>query len=312
MTAPAYPAYVQLAQSGELERRAQAALAGLANCRGCPRQCKVDRSQNQTGICKIGRPARVASCGPHLGEEDCLRGWRGSGTIFFSGCNLLCVFCQNWDISHECDGAAVTARQLAGFMLELQAEGCHNINWVTPSHVVPQALEALVLAAEQGLHLPIVYNSSGYDSVETLRLLDGVVDIYMPDFKFWDPAVGARLAKAPDYPEAARQALREMHRQVGVLTLDARGLARRGVLVRHLVMPNRVAGTPQVAEWLARELSPDTYVNMMAQYHPAGGLLHPEPADRGADLARPITTAEFRVAVAEARAAGLHRFDERR
>jgi len=312
MTAPAYPAYLALARSGELKQRAQTALAGLANCRGCPRQCQVDRAHDQKGICRIGGQARVASCGPHLGEEDCLRGWRGSGTIFFSGCNLLCVFCQNWDISHDLDGALVTARQLAGFMLELQAQGCHNINWVTPSHVVPQALEALVLAAEEGLRLPIVYNSGGYDALETLRLLDGVVDIYMPDFKFWEPAVGARLAKAPDYPEAAQQALREMHRQVGVLALDERGLARRGVLVRHLVMPNRAAGTAQVAKWLAQELSPDTYINLMAQYRPAGDVLCAEPADRYHDLARPITTAEFRAALAEARAAGLHRFDERR
>jgi putative pyruvate formate lyase activating enzyme len=312
MTTPAYPAYLALAQSGELKQRAQTALEGLANCRGCPRRCQVDRAQDQKGICRIGRQARVASYGPHLGEEDCLRGWRGSGTVFFSGCNLLCVFCQNWDISHDCEGALVTAPQLAGFMLELQAQGCHNINWVTPSHVVPQALEALVLAAEHGLRLPIVYNSGGYDALETLRLLDGVVDIYMPDFKFWDPAVGARLARAPDYPEAARQALREMHRQVGVLALDERGLARRGVLVRHLVMPNGAAGTAQVAKWLAQELSPDTYINVMAQYRPAGGVLCAEPADRYGDLARAITTAEFRAALAEARAAGLHRFDERR
>jgi putative pyruvate formate lyase activating enzyme len=248
----------------------------------------------------------VASYGPHHGEEDCLRGWGGSGTIFFAGCNLLCVFCQNWETSHECEGEIAAPEQLADMMLQLQAHGCHNINWVTPTHVVPQALEALAIAAERGLRLPIVYNTSGYDSVKTLRLLDSVVDIYMPDFKFWDPEISERFLHARDYPEAARRAIREMHRQVGVLQLDADGLARRGVLVRHLVMPNELAGTRPTAEWLARELSPETYINIMAQYHPAG------EACRHADIARPITPAEFCRADQAARTAGLQRFDERK
>jgi putative pyruvate formate lyase activating enzyme len=253
----------------------------------------------------------VASAFAHLGEEDCLRGWRGSGTIFFSGCNLGCVFCQNWDISHEVAGCAVSPERLADLMLELQAQGCHNLNWVTPSHVVPQALEAVAIAARRGLCLPLVYNSGGYDAVPTLRVLDGVVDIYMADFKFWDAAVAARLCQGRDYPERAREALREMHRQVGDLVLDEHGLARRGLLVRHLVMPGGLAGTGELAQWLARELSPDTYVNVMDQYRPAGQVA--ARADGPfADVNRPITSREFREARRQAHTAGLCRFDRRR
>jgi putative pyruvate formate lyase activating enzyme len=251
----------------------------------------------------------VASHFAHHGEEACLRGWNGSGTIFLSGCNLRCVFCQNYDLSHECQGSPVPPARLAGMMLELQAEGCHNLNWVTPSHVVPQLLEALALAAAQGLRLPVVYNSSGYDSLDTLRRLEGVVDIYMPDFKFWAPTVAEPLAHAPDYPAVAREAIREMHRQVGDLVLDRDGLARRGLLLRHLVMPNGLAGTRPLAQWLAREISPHTYVNVMAQYHPDGDVLRPESSERLRDLARPITSAEYEEALREAQDAGLSRFD---
>jgi putative pyruvate formate lyase activating enzyme len=265
----------------------------------------VDRLHDQTGVCGIGRQARVASYGPHHGEEHCLSGWRGSGTIFFSGCNLRCVFCQNWDISHEITRELVSADRLADIMLELQNSGCHNINWVTPSHVVPQCLEAFALATTRGLHVPIVYNSSGYDSVETLRLLDGIVDVYMPDFKFWDADVAARLTNATDYPEVVRAALKEMQRQVGVLQLDDRGLAFRGVLVRHLVMPNNLAGTAEIARWLAAELSPDTYLNVMPQYHSAGRALQYD------GLERPITVTEFREAVRATQRAGLTRLDKR-
>ncbi len=304
-----YPAYRALARTGELARRAAAALEGLAACRVCPRACGVNRLRDQTGVCRIGRRARVASFFPHFGEEDCLRGWRGSGTIFFGGCNLRCVFCQNHDISHVPAGRPLSAEQLAAVMLELQAAGCHNLNWVTPSHVVPQLLEALALAADRGLRLPIVYNSSGYDAPETLRWLDGVVDIYLPDFKFWDPAVARRLAHAPDYPAVARAALRAMHRQVGDLVCDASGLARRGVLVRHLVLPGGLAGTRSVAAWLARELSPRTWINVMAQYHPAGPVR--AAPEQYPELNRPLEPGEFGQALAEARAAGLSRFDER-
>jgi len=298
------PGYVTLAASGELQRRADQAVAMLACCRLCPHQCRVDRLGGQLGICGIGRRACVASYGPHHGEEDCLRGWRGSGTIFFSGCNLRCVFCQNWDISHETTGEIVSSDRLAEIMLELQQMGCHNINWVTPTHVVAQCLEALALAADRGLRLPIVYNSGGYDSVETLHWLDGVVDIYMPDFKFWDDTVAARLTSASDYPQVARAAIREMYRQVGDLEFDEEGLASRGLLVRHLVMPNGLAGSAEVARWLATELSPDTYCNVMAQYYPAG------EAFRYWELNRRITASEFAEAVAAAHRAGLRRLDK--
>jgi putative pyruvate formate lyase activating enzyme len=241
----------------------------------------------------------------HHGEEDCLRGTRGSGTIFFSHCNLRCIFCQNYDISWLGEGRPVGADELADMMLQLQARGCHNINLVTPSHVVAQILEAVDLAAQQGLRLPIVYNTGAYDSLESLRLLDGVVDIYMPDFKFWEPAVGRQMAKAPDYGEVTCRAIKEMHRQVGYLMIDSNGLARRGLLVRHLVMPGGLAGTREVMRFLAREISTDTYVNIMPQYRPEGrALSHPE-------IDRTITMAEWREAIATAREEGLCRLDER-
>ncbi len=209
------PAYLQLNREGELVKRRDEAVASLARCRVCPRNCDVDRLADQTAVCKTGRYAQVASYFPHFGEEDCLRGWRGSGTIFFSMCNLRCVFCQNYDISQENSGAVTPPRRLAEIMLELQALGCHNINLVTPEHVVPQILEALVIAVSAGLCIPLVYNTSAYDSLESLAWLDGIVDIYMPDFKIWGKLEALRYLKAEDYPETARRALVEMHRQVG-------------------------------------------------------------------------------------------------
>jgi len=250
----------------------------------------------------------VASAFPHHGEEDCLRGWRGSGTIFFSWCNLRCIFCQNWDISWQGEGRPMSAGAIASIMLDLERQGCHNINFVTPEHVVPQVLEAIYLAARRGLRLPIVYNTSGYDSLQSLELLDGVVDIYMPDFKFWEPGTGDRLAVAPDYPEAARLALREMHRQVGDLVFDEQGVAQRGVLVRHLVMPASVDDTRRIMRFLAEEISPDTFVNLMAQYHPAG-LVLARPG-RFPELARRLRGRELDDAWRAAREAGLHRFDQ--
>jgi putative pyruvate formate lyase activating enzyme len=300
------PAYRRL-PAGELRRRAEAAAEGLAHCACCPRRCGANRREGTPGVCQIGRRARVSSFFPHPGEEDCLSGTRGSGTIFFSGCNLGCVFCQNFEISHFPCGDECPPPRLAGMMLELQDAGCHNINWVTPEHVVPQILEALPLAIEAGLRLPIVYNTSAYDSLESLRLLEGIVDIYMPDFKVWDPQRARRFLLAEDYPGAAREAIREMHRQVGDLTLDELGLARRGVLVRHLVMSGDAAGTREIMRFLAREISPHTYVNIMAQYAPAGKV----GAGRFADIDRRITRDEYERAFTEARAAGLHRFDER-
>jgi putative pyruvate formate lyase activating enzyme len=275
----------------------------LADCALCPRSCHADRVHGTGTVCHTGRHAVVSSAFAHFGEEDCLRGTRGSGTIFFGWCNLRCAFCQNWELSAEGEGREVTADELAELMLQLQERGCHNINFVSPSHVLAQILEALVLAVERGLRLPLVYNTGAYDTLEALALLDGVIDIYMPDFKFWDAEHAKRYSKAPDYPEVARVAIREMHRQVGPLVLDERGIAQRGVLLRHLVMPGGVAGTRTIMEWLAREISPDTYVNLMAQYHPAG---------RAADfpeLSCLISPLEFQHAVADARAAGLHRLD---
>jgi putative pyruvate formate lyase activating enzyme len=299
------PAYLELAHSGELERRARAAVDSLARCLLCPRVCESDRLQGEEGICRVGMHARVASSFPHHGEESCLSGTRGSGTIFFAGCSLRCVFCQNWEISHDCQGEDVDPEGLARRMVELASLGCHNINWVTPTHVVPQLLAALDLAVKKGFRLPIVYNTGGYDSVETLRLLDGVVDIYLPDFKLWDEGAAQRFLKAADYPEVARAAIREMHRQVGDLVLDEDGLARRGLLVRHLVLPGGVAGTSDVTRWLAREISPSTVLHILGQYHPAG--LVPPPGSRGlyTELCAAVAPAELHEAVLAAREAGL-------
>ncbi|MDF2742568.1 MAG: hypothetical protein K0S88_3938 [Actinomycetia bacterium] len=265
------PSYLRLGID-ELTVRARQALAllGQERCGVCPRLCKVDRLADHTGLCAIGRQAVVASSFAHFGEENCLRGWNGSGTIFFSGCNLRCVFCQNHDISWQVRGERVTPARLAEMMLALQAQGCHNINWVTPEHVVPQILEALPLAVAGGLRLPIVYNTSAYDSLDSLRLMEGVVDVYMPDFKVWSQPAARRYLRRPDYAEVAREAVKEMHRQVGQLVVDSDGLARRGLLLRHLVMPGMLAETEAVLRFVAEELGPDTYVDLMAQYYPAG------------------------------------------
>ena len=278
----------------ELRTRSDRALARLADCRLCPRDCGVNRLADRWSACKTGRYAVVSSAFPHHGEEDCLRGSRGSGTIFFAHCNLRCVFCQNFDISQgqrPAPGCGLPPDRLAGLMLELQARGCHNINFVTPEHVVPQILEALVPAVEGGLRLPIVYNTSAYDSLDSLVLMDGVVDVYMPDFKLWSEERSAGWLKAADYPRVAREAIRAMHAQVGPLELDQRGLARRGLLVRHLMMPGCLGETESILRWLAAELGPGTYVNLMDQYRPAGrvtGACHPELMARvsRSDLAR--------------------------
>lgn len=298
----------------ELERRAEAAHLALQDCHLCPRECAKDRLEDEYGFCRTGREARVTSAYAHPGEEDVLRGSRGSGTIFFGSCSLGCVFCQNYEISSHSAGKLMSAEALASIMLDLQAAGCHNINFVTPSHVVPQILAGVAAASRKGLELPLVYNSGGYDTVETLRFLDGVVDVYMPDFKFWEPETARRLAGAPDYPERARVALREMHRQVGVLRLSPEGLARRGLLVRHLVMPGLVAETSAILHWISRELSPYTYVNVMAQYHPDHKVGQADQHGRVAfcDIDRPPTRQEIREAVLAAQDAGLERLDGRR
>lgn len=301
------PAYMKLYRSGELARRAEWALERLYDCHVCPRNCGVDRMADRTAACKTGRYAQVGSYFPHFGEEDCLRGWRGSGTIFFSLCNLRCVFCQNYDVSQAGRGMETPPERLAEMMLELQARGCHNINFVTPEHVVPQVLEALPMAVEGGLRLPIVYNTSAYDSMDSLDLLDGIVDIYMPDFKFWDDRLSLRYLKAKDYPQAARRAVEEMHRQVGELSFDERGLAKRGLLVRHLVMPGEIAGVKEIMRFLAEGISRDTYVNVMGQYYPSGKV----SGEKYEEINRNVTQKEVERALHAAREAGLHRIDRR-
>ncbi len=294
------PSYLELSASGELERREAALRAGLASCTGCPRACGADRPAGETGVCSSTARLRIASFGPHFGEEAPLVGRHGSGTIFFSNCNLLCCFCQNWEINHRGDGRDRTEGELADMMLALERRGCRNVNLVTPSHVVPQIVAAVRLAAARGLSVPLVYNTGGYDSLETLRQLDGIVDLYLPDFKYQDPELAARYSSgAADYPEVAAAAIREMHRQVGRLRVDEEGNAVRGLMLRHLVLPDNLAGTDRFVRWVADELGPDTYVNLMAQYRPEHRAFdHPE-------LSRRITADEWAQALDWARRAGL-------
>lgn len=286
---------------GELAERVERALDLLADCTVCAQNCHVNRIEGEIGFCRGGRQAAVSSWGPHFGEEEVLVGKHGSGTIFFAHCNLACRFCQNCEISHYGEGREVNARELADAMLELQDAGCHNINLVSPSHYVPQILEALLIAVRDGLAVPLVYNTGGYDSPGTLELLDGVVDIYMPDIKFGDDEIGERYTRAANYFTVARQAIKEMHRQVGDLVVDERGIAVRGLLVRHLVMPGDLARTGAVMKFLAEEISVNTFVNIMDQYYPA------HEARRYPELSRRITRGEFRRAVEVARAQGLRR-----
>ncbi len=277
----------------------------LEDCILCPRQCRVNRLAGETGKCRGTSEVVVSSYGPHFGEEAPLVGQHGSGTIFFAYCNLRCIYCQNYTISQLGEGSVVSREQLADMMLSLQAKGCHNINLVSPTHVVPHILAALELAAGRGLYLPLVYNSGGYDSVETLKLLDGIVDIYMPDMKYSDAKIGEELSGIKDYPKANQAAVREMHRQVGDLQIDKAGVARRGLLVRHLVLPNRLAGTPEVVRFLAQKVSPNTYLNIMAQYHPCH-----QAFDRPL-LSRPLQGQEFAEAITRAQQQGLCRLDRK-
>ena len=300
------PAYLRLLASGELERRVEQAWRRLEDCDLCARVCRVNRRVTVDGaVCRTGERAVVASYGAHHGEEDCLRGWRGSGTIFFSWCNLRCVYCQNWDLSQKGAGREVDPAEIAGMMLELQREGCHNINFVSPSHVVAQIIAAVYDAAQRGLRLPIVYNTGGYDSLAALALLDGIVDIYMPDMKYGDAELARKYSRVRHYVEANRAAVREMHRQVGDLVLDGHGVAQRGLLVRHLVLPDGIAGSGEVLGFLANEVSRNTHVNLMDQYRPC------YRADEYPELDRPITRGEYREALAAAERAGLARLDRR-
>ncbi len=316
VTSP-HPAYVDSAVRSSMPQRVRRAVEELRSCRACPRECGINRLDNEQKVCRTGRYARVVSASPHFGEEDCLRGSRGSGTIFFSGCNLHCVFCQNWDISQGDSGTEMNATALADVMIALQDHGCHNVNFVTPEHIAPQVVEAIAEAIDRGLCVPIVYNTSAYDALSSLRLMDGLVDIYMPDFKFWSSDTATRLAKAKDYPDRAKEALLEMHRQVGVLRLTPAGVACRGVLVRHLVMPGQLDESAAIFHWLADELSADTYVNIMGQYQPAyevgrvDALQNAAGSARYLDINRLPATDEIKAAYEAARAAGLWRFDSR-
>lgn len=305
-----WPSYLNLTAS-ELETRAKQAVSFLADCRACPRDCGVDRLEDRYSACKTGRYAVVSSHFAHFGEEDCLRGWNGSGTIFFAHCNLRCVFCQNYDISQDLKpdkAEGVRPERLAAYMLELQGEGCHNVNFVTPEHVVPQIMEALPIAIRHGLNAPIVYNTSAYDSPESLELMCGIVDLYMPDFKYWTSGNSRTYLKAADYPASARVAIKEMHRQVGDLTLDDSGLARRGLIIRHLVMPGQLDETYAILKWIVSELGRNTYVNLMDQYRPAGKVA----GEQYSEINRRLTTREFAEARTMAMDLGLRRLDERR
>jgi len=294
------PGYVKLERDGELATRERALWQLLENCGGCARDCGANRIAGDTGVCSSTARPKVYSAGPHHGEERELVGRGGSGTVFFSNCNLLCSYCQNWEINHRGDGDVTTHSDLAETMLGLQSRGCHNINLVTPSHVVPHIVKAVRIAARRGLRLPLVYNTGGYDSLEVIRLLDGIVDIYLPDFKYQDGDLASAYSSgASDYPQVAATVIREMHRQVGKLEVDDRGVATRGLIIRHLVLPHNIAGTDRFAHWVAEELAPDTYVNLMAQYRPEHHAVDDEK------LGRRITRQEWRQAIEWATEAGL-------
>ncbi len=297
---PFEPAYLKLARTGELESRARALREIYRSCRLCPRQCGANRLAGETGVCALPARAKVFSAHPHFGEEPPLTGRSGSGTVFFSRCNLLCVFCQNWEINHRGDGSWYSDEELGRLFLSVQNMGCHNLNLVTPTHLLPSIVAALMHAVRRGFRLPLVYNCGGYEALEAVRLLDGIVDIYLPDFKYMDGKIAARFSSgAADYPERAAEAIAEMHRQTGVLELDERGVARRGLLIRHLVLPENLAGTDRFVKWVAEKLSRDTWVNIMAQYRPEHKARQYPPLDRR------ITYGEHRQALQWAREAGL-------
>ena len=303
---PFKPAYIKTFETGLLQKKIKTAYHLLSPCKLCPRKCEVDRLSGETGICKTGKRAWVSSYNPHFGEEAPLVGKHGSGTIFFTHCNLMCLFCQNFDISHEGMGRKVSNEELAAIMLALQQQGCHNINFVTPSHVVPQILAALEIAVQQGLNVPLVYNSGGYDLPSTLRLLEDVFDVYMPDFKFWDPDIADSACQAADYAEVACSALKEMHRQVGDLITDAAGVAQQGLLIRHLVLPKGKAGTRSIMRFIAREISTRSYVNIMSQYRPCGR------AAEISGLNKFLSPTDYRNALQAAKKEGITRLDQPR
>jgi len=295
------PVYLETYESGELDERIVKLMAILTECNLCPRACGVNRTKGETGYCNSDNHLVVSSVQPHYGEEDVLVGTHGSGTIFLTNCNLGCLYCQNYDISHLGHGQKITEEELALSMLSLQKRGCHNINFVTPTHYTPQIVKALKIAIENGLHIPIVYNCGGYESKSTIELLDGIVDIYMPDIKYGDAEPAERYSNAPDYFEVCKEAVKEMHRQVGDLIVDDRGIAVRGLLIRHLVLPNGLAGSAKVFEFVATELSKESYVNIMMQYRPMYKAYEYKELNRG------ITLSEYQEALDNAKAWGLHR-----
>lgn len=300
------PAYLKLLKSGELSLRVEQAYQHLEDCDLCARYCHINRKLTIKGaVCHTGERAAVNSFGAHHGEEDPLRGWQGSGTIFFSWCSLRCVFCQNWEISQKGLGHEVEPKELAEMMLSLQAQSCHNINFVTPSHVVAQIIAGVNIAAQKGLHIPLVYNSGGYDSPEALALLHDIIDIYMPDMKYGSSRIARKYSKVRDYVEVNFAAVKEMHRQVGDLQLDKNGIAQRGLLVRHLVLPGELAGTEVVVAFLANDISTNTYLNLMDQYYPCYRASENPPLDK------PLASQEYQQALAITKKYGLLRLDHR-
>ncbi len=297
------PSYIEIYKKGELHKRIEKAYGILKRCSICPWECGVNRLAGELGVCNTGERLVIWDYMPHFGEEAPLVGTNGSGAIFITYCNLKCVFCQTYDISHLGEGAEVSLERFAEIMISLQQNGCHNINFITPSHVVPQILAALPLAIENGLRIPLIYNTGGYDSMDALELLDGIFDIYMPDFKFWDPEIAERFLGVKDYPEVARMAIRQMHRQVGNLNLDNQSVAQKGLIVRHLIVPGGLAGTKEIVRFLAKEISPNTYVNIMGHYRPCG------EADRYPELNRGITRGEYENALDIAKNGGITRLD---
>lgn len=294
------PKYIKAHHDGTLRKKADQLYQALANCAICPRNCRIDRLRGQIGFCRTAKQARVFSYFAHHGEEPALSGKNGSGTIFFSQCNLRCVYCQNHEFSQEVKGREVSEEELASFMLELQQEGCHNINFVTPTHVIPQILKALSLAVEKGLKIPLVYNSSGYDSLDTLRLLDGIFDIYLPDARYADCENSLKYSQAKDYPQINKEALREMHRQVGIAQLNPDEIIEKGLIVRHLVLPNKLSGTGEIMAFIARELGQDTCISLMSQYFPC------HKAKDYPELTRRLTMEEYQEAMDIMHSHGLH------
>jgi putative pyruvate formate lyase activating enzyme len=294
------PRYLKSYQEGKLREKAEKLYLGLASCVICPRNCKVNRLEDKHGFCKTGRLSRVYSYFSHHGEEPAISGKNGSGTIFFAHCNLRCAYCQNYEFSQLGKGREAGEEELAGYMLALQKEGCHNINFVTPTHVIPQILKALLLAIDGGLNIPLVYNSSGYDSAQTLRLLDGIFDIYLPDARYADSAISLKLSRAKDYPEVNRAALEEMHRQVGIARTDSGEIARSGLIIRHLVLPNNLSGTEEIMRFISHRLSKDTWISLMSQYFPC------HKAEDYPEISRRVTQGEYREAMNIMYSYGLH------